>query len=295
MVAKGRIGCYGVSSNGLGGAADDLSTTSLAKFLEAAQKAGGENHHFKVVQLPFNLLESGAYPHLLQGAQEAGLGVLINRPLNAFMQQTLVRLADFDYEDEELNLGANILALKALEDEFRATFGPFIQGEGVDMLFRFSDNLKGVDATIQNIEHWNQLEAARIRPTLLEQVKALDQAIQGPPAAAWAEWRERFMNQFRNVMNDLEEIALQRSQDLADSVRDLFEEFIPEEQKSATTSKLALWTYANTPGISTILVGMRQIDYVEDVAPVLAWPKLPEVEAIYRACADWRNPNPVLA
>ena len=294
MVAEGRIASYGVSSNGLGGPENDMSTTTLSQFLEVARKVGGEQHHFKVIQLPFNLLESSAYPHVLREAQEAGLAVLINRPLNAFMQQTLVRLADFDYEDEELNFSANVLALQTLEEEFRSTFGPFIQGEGVDLLFRFADNLKGVDATLQNIEHWNQLEMARIRPTLREQVQALDQAIQGPPAAAWAEWRERFMAQFRNVMNDLEEIALRRSQDLSDSVRELFEPFIPEEHRDATTSKLALWVYASTPGITAVLVGMRQTEYVADVMPIQAWPRIPEVDSIYRATAEWRNPNAVV-
>lgn len=205
-----------------------------------------------------------------------------------------MRLAEFEFEDEKVDFGANVAKLKVLEDEFRQTFGPFIQGEGVEMLFRFADNLKGVDVSLQNVEHWNQLEGGRIRPTLLEQVNALDQAVQGPAAAQWAEWRERFMTQFRNCMNDLEEIALQRSQDLSDSVRDLFERFVPEERKEATTSQLALWIAASTPGITTVLVGMRSLDYVDDVAPVMAWPKMADVSPVFAATAQWKNPNPVL-
>ena len=60
-------------------------------------------HHFAVAQLPANLFESGAMltrncvtgnRTALEFAQEHDLAVLVNRPLNAFYREQLIRLAD---------------------------------------------------------------------------------------------------------------------------------------------------------------------------------------------------------
>ena len=60
QVAAGRIGWYGVSSNTAVLPADDPEATSLARMLQAATAAGGPGHHFRVLQVPMNLFESGA-------------------------------------------------------------------------------------------------------------------------------------------------------------------------------------------------------------------------------------------
>lgn len=92
-VAGGRIGCYGVSSNTVAHPDDDPEATSLARFLDAARDAGGAGHHFRVLQLPLNLME-GEGRAVAAAARDAGLGVLANRPLNAIRGRGLVRLAD---------------------------------------------------------------------------------------------------------------------------------------------------------------------------------------------------------
>ena len=60
-------------------------------------------HHFAVAQLPANLFESGAMltrncvtgnRTALEFAQEHGLAVLVNRPLNAVYREQLIRMAD---------------------------------------------------------------------------------------------------------------------------------------------------------------------------------------------------------
>ena len=103
-VRAGRIGAYGVSSNSAVVPADDPEATSVTRFLAAAEAAGGPGHHFKVLQLPMNLFESGAALEkncgadggstALEAASAAGLAVLANRPLNAILGGRLLRLAD---------------------------------------------------------------------------------------------------------------------------------------------------------------------------------------------------------
>jgi aryl-alcohol dehydrogenase-like predicted oxidoreductase len=55
-VAAGKIRRYGTATwNGYRSEPQAKDYLSLAEVVEIAEKAGGKNHHFKVVQLPFNL------------------------------------------------------------------------------------------------------------------------------------------------------------------------------------------------------------------------------------------------
>nr|WP_320146750.1 aldo/keto reductase [uncultured Anaeromusa sp.] len=107
-VRQGRIAWYGVSSNTFPRPADDPQRTPLDELWQAACLAGGEEHHFGVIQFPCNLLEPAAamlpaWPQeqtLLEYAAALDLGVLINRPLNAIQEGELIRL-DEDVYDEE--------------------------------------------------------------------------------------------------------------------------------------------------------------------------------------------------
>jgi aryl-alcohol dehydrogenase-like predicted oxidoreductase len=95
-VAAGRIGAYGVSSNTLVVANERADAVSLPSLLSVAG-AG-----FAAVQFPFNPIETGAREpiHTVDGrsvldvALSAGLGVLVNRPFNAFSGRGLVRFAN---------------------------------------------------------------------------------------------------------------------------------------------------------------------------------------------------------
>lgn len=296
MLAKeGRISWYGVSSNTFAGPEDKLTTVSLSRVLEIARKVGGDEHHFAVVQVPLNLLESAAAEGFAKEAMAANLGVLINRPMNAFVQQTLARLADFEPDSEPVDFSASLEALAELEGEYRKNFGPFVQGPGSDQLFRFADKMQGLDTHIQNLEHWLDLESRRLRPSLMAEVGAIDNAMNGPIIEPWVAWRERYMAAFRDVCNDLEELALRKSHRLSQSVRQLLDPLLPPERKEAPLSQLACWIAASAPGVTTVLAGMRREDYVADLLPVLEWPPCQNVHEILEALKGWSNPFGVLA
>ncbi|MDP6944346.1 MAG: aldo/keto reductase, partial [Myxococcota bacterium] len=99
-VEKGQIGCYGVSSNALVDGPMSDRRTSLERFLEAAEAAGGDGHHLRVIQLPLNAIEAQATraskteAALLDRCRDAGLAVMTNRPMNALVSGHVVRLAD---------------------------------------------------------------------------------------------------------------------------------------------------------------------------------------------------------
>ena len=105
--AAGRIASYGISSNTFPGMAADYNFTSLAAVWDIAC-AISPTHHFRVIEFPMNLLETGAVlrknqptgQSLLEFAREKNLGVLINRPLNAIVGERLVRLAENHYSGD---------------------------------------------------------------------------------------------------------------------------------------------------------------------------------------------------
>ena len=100
LVKEGFISHYGVSSNTLGLDGSDFETTSLTRFWEIASRVAEQTygdkgrHHFSVIQFPLNYFEAQPLKILVSEATEYRLGVLINRPLNAILENQLVRLAD---------------------------------------------------------------------------------------------------------------------------------------------------------------------------------------------------------
>ncbi len=62
LVSEGKIGSYGTATwNGYRVPMEAPEHLSLQEVLKAAEKAGGNGHHFKAVQLPFNLGMAEAY------------------------------------------------------------------------------------------------------------------------------------------------------------------------------------------------------------------------------------------
>jgi len=100
-VVQGRIRWYGVSSNTFPAAQTDSEFTALSALWEMAEDIHPD-HHFRIIQFPMNLLETGAVlvanqpgsKTVLEFADDHFLAVMINRPLNAFSGNALVRLAE---------------------------------------------------------------------------------------------------------------------------------------------------------------------------------------------------------
>ena len=87
--ADGRIAAYGTATwNGYRLAPDEEEHLSLAEVLSAARDAGGASHHFRALQLPFNLqmheaavLRNQGGKTLLEAARDAGVAVLASASL----------------------------------------------------------------------------------------------------------------------------------------------------------------------------------------------------------------------
>jgi len=86
-VADGRVSIYGTATwNGYRAPSDSPEALSLERVIKTAREVAGANHHFKVVQLPFNLAMTEAFTNInqtLNGEKAtfleaaAGLGVTV--------------------------------------------------------------------------------------------------------------------------------------------------------------------------------------------------------------------------
>ena len=305
QVRAGRVSAYGVSSNTAARPASDPEATSLTRMLEAAREAGGADHHFRVLQLPLNLFESGAVLERSDGpdgqqtvldvARAAGVGVLVNRPLNAMVDDGLVRLASVSVPPPTLDLGAQLEALAGLEAEYRTGVASHLEaGEGgipPSDFFRWSSELGRIAPEVQGLEHWSALESQRVLPLLGQALQALDRHLTGELGEQWHAWRARYVPEVQQALGELRRQAAEKSHARAVRLAGVIDPLLPPERRKETLSRKALWVVASTPGVSSVLAGLRDPEYVRDALAVLSWPPLADPAAVYRAVRD-QGPRP---
>ncbi len=297
QVAAGTIRWYGVSSNTATAPAADPEATSLTRMLLAAREVGGADHHFRVLQLPMNLFEAGGVLEhnngpenretVLECASREGIGVLVNRPLNAIIGEGVLRLADFQVGAAEVRLDAQLRVLAEMEAEYQRQIAPNIRvspgGSSPEDFFRWAEQLDGVQARLQSLEHWQQIEGQVIVPSVTQVVRALDGGLGGEVAERWRPWRDRYLPELRLLLVELRRQAAQKSQALSRAVAAAVDPLLLAERSGETLSRKALWVLASTPGVGSVLNGMRTPAYVDDTLGILRWPPLPSVLPIYQA------------
>ena len=303
QVAAGRLRYYGVSSNTCTAEPSDPEATSLSRMLEAAragaQSAGCATHHFRVLQCPMNLFESGAMltPNtgpgeqqtVLDLAQAEGLAVLANRPLNAIPAKAsgMVRLAELPVEPPAVSFEAQRDRIADLEKEYRREFVPHIKNAGQGLppedYFRWADELAKVRARVQSIEHWEQIEGQMIAPHLHQVLRALSQHLTGEVGDRWQAWRDRYLPELLTLLKELRREATVKSREKTAAITNLLDPFLPESKRKESLSRKALWVLASTPGVTCVLNGMRTPAYVDDSLGILGWEPLPDVRRIYEA------------
>ncbi|MBI4774795.1 MAG: aldo/keto reductase [Deltaproteobacteria bacterium] len=274
-VERGRIQYYGISSNTFPHSGDHPECTCLETVWNIAQTLG-EDNHFQVVEMPLNLLEPNAVlgrnqpngQSVLEFARDKQLGVLINRPLNAIVDHKLLRLADVEptVSAGEVVVNARIRDLIASEDLLKQELFP-----NLNLKSSLQKQLEDAVSVGYNLKrHWKQY-GSYLR-WLDVQTQFLIPKVQGVV---------QFLAQ-----QDLSDEMIRRVEAHVRSVQESFfavtSVYQAEASKQAgfakkwvaaadrdwgspkTLSQMAIRAIRSTPGITTVLVGMRQDSYVED-------------------------------
>lgn len=285
-VAKGKIRWYGVSSNNYPLPAAAPAHTSIARTLEAAESVSA-NHHFRVVQLPLNLYESGAALErsndgktALEYCREKGIGVLANRPLNAYHQNRLVRLADFQAPgvkppgEEELR--AMLRPLAEHEQKLAREFEAPLMGPGI------AASLLDIVPQIRSVAHWEQAAAPHVVRPIQGWLLQCRQTLAG--RAGWEEWHNEFMRLINAALEGVRRYLMAAQQEVSDEVRvGLAQAGYPPSGESL--SRLALNVLLGLEGLSGVLVGMRRREYVEDAMTAAGLERVESLQILSRFAA----------
>ncbi len=229
-VAAGRLQFYGISSNALTIRRDNPAFTSLSAILES-----GDYPHFKLVELPLNLLETGAVTQInqpngidnvLDTAEKAGLAVLIKRPLTARQEESRLSLVDVaapDYPATPEDMSTVVDTLMALESEFRTDILPVLALDAdtqVDLQnkLRIGHMLQGKWGGFGSYWNWLDIRSFFILPEAQSAVQLL-QTIEKPPFTLPG-WLSLYIEMVNQLLAALTAYYQERAHDKARSLHE---------------------------------------------------------------------------
>lgn len=277
QVDQGRIRFYGISSNTFPAPEGDPDFTCLETIWRIAQSVSSR-HHLGLIQLPLNLLEPGAVleknqlngQSVLQLAEMKNLGVLVNRPLNAFSGSKLIRLAEVESSKKQSpqDIIAAIRALTRSEKRLWAKILPGLALEPglvarIKEQIAIGDNLKYYHLNFGTYENWGQARTGSFLPRVRGVFEFMRQhAGDSGETLEWIDSHRLCLERaFRAVGSIYAEAAAIR----ANRIKQVLGEADGGWAGKGTLSQKAVRAVRSTSGVSTVLVGMRRESYVDDV------------------------------
>ena len=282
--ADGRIQSYGISSNTFPAPARSYTFTALSRVWQIAQDISPD-HHFRWIQLPFNLMETGAATEVnqpdnqtvLQFAQAKNLQVLVNRPLNAIMQESLTRLADIippNYPATPEEVSTAVDSCVKLESQFATQQLPSLKldEETNKQLLEYlavGRMLEGQWGGFGTFQNWQDVKAKFILPRSQTAVQFLSNRPDlGPETALWLdEYVEAANIALAALSAFYQEQAAKRTTRIKDTAT-----AADSEWNANTLSQTAVRALRSTAGVTSVLVGMREQAYVLDILADLRHP-----------------------
>lgn len=279
-VEAGRLRHYGISSNNYPLPLEDPTHTSIARCLEQAE-AISATHHFRVVQFPLNLFEPGVALHPsnqgltpLEFCRQHGIGTLANRPLNAFANNQLIRLADFVPPGQQApgpeHLDTILKPLADHELELHMAFRvPLMHEDGI------ADHIKELALQVSSEGVWEQVVGRYVIYPIREWLMETSQKMHKQPAI-FDKWQNRFVDLINPALQEVVRYIACQSQPQSDAVREqLYAHGYPKG--TLTLSQMSLSVLTSLPGLSCTLLGMRRPEYVADALPVT---EIPQVDGL---------------
>lgn len=278
MVNKGLIKYYGISSNSFPFATDHPEFCSAERCLEIA-KSIKKDHHFSVIQFPFNLVEPEAATELNQDdegltliefAEENNLVALVNRPLNGIRHGQIIRLSDAN--DVKL---PNIEELKS-EIE-RISHASFSFTENIDLLGVEDEEIKktlisyitSINAlqvtwnTFKSIDDWGK-ERDAILGKMAYALTGINQ-IGNEKVLDWVIEMASLSSKIVNMIGSYYATIANADYRRHEYVRSVVNKAFSGGFKGQPLSQTAINAARSVAGISSVLIGARTPEYVDDV------------------------------
>ena len=277
-VKRGRISYYGISSNTFAEKETKQNFTSLEKVVSIANEISADNH-FAVVQFPMNLVENGGMNNLNQQngtktflplAGENNLGVLVNRPLNAISKNRLIRLADYPVtEDRNDNEILSLIDdLKKQESNLVEKYINYMglsasEKKNVTDCITLSTLLKSNYRKFDNPGNFNEIKSTYLIPRANFAINEIGKSYPDDDNVVRA---LRNYAVTTNILLDSIFSNLAKNKNLENEIfHKAIDKFTNGEQQKLSLSQKAILLINSVPQVSSTLVGMKSIEYVEDV------------------------------
>ena len=294
-VSEGRILSYGISSNTFVVPSGEYDFTSLEKVFEIA-KSISDKHHFKTIQFPLNLFECGAVTiknqeinskTVLEFAEEKGLTVFINRPLNAVTSKGLVRLSDFKWEAfQEKDFFKQLKLVSLMEDDL---LNEKIPNEDPDKnidekdiatlkkLLTFGNLIEENWKYFGSIEHYNDVITQLLAPKISRIITIFDEKVSDPDLK---DFSARYIRECYRLLNFVSNYYKMKADKRSKFIHSLIDKNLDPEYKDLTLSQKTLLILRSVAGVNCILTGIRREVYVDDVLAVLNSEKIKNAKEI---------------
>ncbi|NRA35858.1 MAG: DUF255 domain-containing protein [Polyangiaceae bacterium] len=286
-VAQGRIGFYGVASEAWVRPPSDAIAIDLGRVMEAAVAAGGESHHFAVIEVPLNLFEAGAVNEpsvdsgdgnlqtTLEFAFQKQLGVLSTRPLDAALQHSRVRLVQPAASSHAPELLASCQVLEKLEAQFEEKLSPQLTAlSGFEFdpetLLRYAPEFAQLGDELESLEHWEELQGEILAPRVLAQLQRFDREFRGPASQIWEPWRQKYVGALDACLTALAAVATRISEQRSQKIVDAFARTLPDDGRRVSLTELAIWSALSCEGVTATLLGMRRSRHVSAAMQTLS-------------------------
>jgi len=283
-VSKGRIAYYGISSNTFPRHNEDVKFTSLETIWNIAERISPK-HHFRVVQMPMNLIEYQAATKInqpsmhtvLEFAHEKGLAALINRPFNAFTQHRLFRLVEIT--------GSLAVGLSEMENYLNELIRQenHFDRHMIDD-FHFDENTKKqvqeyfstgsyLAVNWQKLGPYHQWLDSQSR-ILVDRINHGMEILTRKPDLSdeQKKWIDFYIDTFNNALDGLTARYRAKAAKEIDQFKREIQGIDEQWDQVHKLSHKAIRALRTTRGVTCILVGMRHENYVDDILEELKHP-----------------------
>lgn len=278
-VDEGKIKWYGISSNTFGANADKLNFTSLERVLEIAENISPKNH-FAVVQFPLNAIEKvnastknqfDNTKTFLRLANEANLGVLVNRPLNGIEHNQIIRLADYEIKeniskDETIDLASQI---ESIEKEILILADKIEDGEirkNVMDCLSIGNIIKSNFDRFDGVTHFSEVRNQFLIPRANYSMQNLFETFREDKSA---------LNKINNyavhvniLLDSCESVLAKTANEENKKLHDKLNQYLDDSYHQLSLSQKSVLMINSLSEISCTLVGMRKEEYVNDIIEI---------------------------
>lgn len=287
-VQDGVIGAYGISSNTFPSSIHKYNFTSLESVHEIASQISFESN-FKFIQLPFNLIETGALRtknqlgesvSAIEFAAANNIKVLVNRPFNTISSKGLVRTVDHQIgEFIEKDFFAGLKQCLVLEQELTGDLNEVITEDQKDVLKNFII-AKEIDKNWKHfgsIENFNDMLEHYFSLRLNAMYDFMETTVTESGIKEKFDTYISFVNVTLNLLGNYYRINNLARNKFFHSTLD---KYLPEEYHNLTLSQKTLLILRSVKGVDCVLVGARRNAYVDDIVKVADLPLLENADRI---------------